>query len=173
MHETPATAATSPPAEPSDGAVADAAPEPDASVVDVPIRAVGRTPTGRTGALHALEPSGAYALIVHAPSKDDPRFGRQLVMLDTLFHPHDPAPEIVHVFSSPSHPLEDPLGRYRYQVETEGARVLQARFGEFAVILLDATGHVLGSFEEPVDEREIHRLIHYRDRAESAPPPHP
>jgi hypothetical protein len=153
--------------------VADAAPEPDASVVDVPIRSIGREPTGRTAALHAVEPTASYALIVHAPSKDDPRFGRHVLMLDTLFHPHDPAPEIVHVFSSPSHPLEYPLGRYRYQVEPEGAHVLQARFGEFAVILLDAAGHVLGSFTEPVDEREIHRLIHYRHRAQSAPPPPP
>jgi len=148
-------------------------PEPDPSVVDVPIRAVGRDPSGRTGALHALEPTAAYTLIVHTPSKEDPRFGRQVLTLDTLFHPHDPAPEFVHVFSSPSHPLEHPLGRYRYQVEPDGARVLQARFGEFAVILLDASGHALGSFAEPVDVQEIHRLIHYRDRAESTPPPPP
>ena len=150
-----------------------AAPAEDPKLVDVAVRSIRAAQSGHTAALHELMPTASFAIIVHAPAADDSRFFQQSSTLDVLFHPHDPAPDVLYIYSSPSPPLNDPLGRFAHQVEADDARALQARFGDFAVLVLKADGRLLGAFFEPAGRGAIHELIGYRDRKPSPPPPHP
>lgn len=156
------------------GVAAESAAATDSSSLDVAIRAIVGSESGRTSALHEVAPTAAFTIIVHAPSTEDIRYFRHASMLDVLFHPHDPAPGVLYVFSSPSQTLKHPAGRHQFQVGADDARALQSRFGDFAVLVLDARGRLLGAFSEPVLREAIHELVGHRDRKDTAPrPPHP
>lgn len=146
-------------------------------VVDVAVHAIGRNQAGRTTALHDMAPTSAFTIIVHAPSTEDIRYFRHASMLDVVFHPHDQAPDVLYVFSSPSQSLKYRAGRHEFQVDADDAKTLQTRFGDFAVLVLDAKGRLLGAFSEPVLRGVIHELVGHRDGKDTAPraapPPRP
>ncbi len=166
----PAPVATVPPPAPVPEVEAAAAPDPN--VIDVTLHSIRGNQSGHTAALHELMPTAGFAIIVHAPATNDARFFQQQSTLDVLFHPHDPAPDVLYAVSLPSRPLSDPHGRFAHQVDAADSEALQASFGDFAVLVLKPDGRLLGAFSEPAGRRELQELMGYRDRKGPPAPPH-
>lgn len=92
---------------------------------------------------------------------------------DTLFHPHDPAPSVLYVASISNKPLVYPAGRFAHQVDHASTAALAKRFGEFAVLVLDAKGNVRLASSHPASRNAVHKAVGHRDRKPGPRPPRP